>query len=131
GLGGIGTITSGGLFQPTTTGSGYIVASGAGLADTAGPITVTPGALAGIAVSPDSLTLPFDTTQQFEVLGCDSQGNACDAGGITWQVLDALGSLDASGLFTPSALGLTRIAAVSDYGPADTSALLEIVAGSL
>jgi hypothetical protein len=130
-LGLIGTISSGGDFTPTTTGSGYIVASGGGLADTAGPIVVTPGALVTIDVAPDSVTLPFDTTQQFTVNGFDADGNLRDAGTITWTVVDAIGSIDGDGLFTPSDLGVTRVVGLSDTGPTDTTSLLEIVPGQL
>ena len=130
-LGGIGTISAGGLFSPSLADTGYVVAFGAGLADTVGPIVVTPGALTLMTISPDSVTLPFDMTRQFEVVGYDSHGNERSPGTITWQVLDAFGSIDGAGLFTPSALGVTRIRAASDLGPVDTTSLLEIVPGQL
>ena len=108
-----------------------MIAFGGALADTLGPIIVTPGALAAIVVEPDSVTLAFDTTEQFEIVGYDSFGNARDPGTITWGVVDAIGSIDGTGLFTPSALGITRVTALSDLGPTDTTSLLEIVAGGL
>lgn len=130
-LGGIGAISSTGVFTPSLAGSGSVVASGAGLADTVGPIVVTAGALLSIEIEPDSVTLAFDATQQFSVTGYDSKGNEQNAGTLSWAVLDTIGSIDGSGVLTPVDLGVTRVVAVSDAGPVDTTSLLEIVPGQL
>jgi len=130
-LGGIGTIAAGGLFTPTAVGGGKVICSGAGLADTADPVVVTAGAVYRIAVQPDSAIISADSSLTFAAVGYDHNDNVCPAGDITWSVMDPLGTINPSGIFHPTAIGVTRVIAVSDLGPIDTSAYLQVTAGRL
>ena len=130
-IGGIGTINVSGKFIPTKTGSGRIVATALGVADTTDLITVLPGTLTSLEVTPDSIRIPIDGVLQFSVYGSDYLGNDQAVGNIVWSVTSPIGSIDSSGIFTPSSVGTTRVIATSALGPVDTSAYLEITAGRL
>ncbi|WP_224367308.1 beta strand repeat-containing protein [Hyalangium versicolor] len=62
-------------------------------------VTVQPGALASIEVTPNNTTLSIHGTQQFTAIGKDSAGNIVPVS-VTWGVLDGGGSIDPTGLFT-------------------------------
>lgn len=130
-LGGVGTIAADGWFMPAAVGSGKVICSGAGLADTADPVVVTAGAVYRIAVQPDFAIISADSSLAFAAVGYDHNDNVCPPGDITWSVMDPLGTIDPSGVFHPTAIGVTRVIAVSDFGPCDTSAFLQITAGRL
>ncbi len=130
-LGDIGTISTGGLFSPTTVGSGWIVASGGGLADTVGPIVVTVGSLSYLVVLPDSAVVSTDSTLQYEVLGYDADGNERNAGTITWDLTASLGTIGTDGLFEATTTGTGQVTASSDLGVTDSSAYLKVVPGEL
>jgi len=131
-LGGIGTIDEFGLFTATTAGEGYIVASGMGLTDTVGPITVVPGDLVTLEVIPDSVDISADSTLLFEAVGRDDDNNITDAGTITWELIGAIGSIDVTGLFTPDEVGTGQIAATSSIGGlVDTNTLVTVIPGTL
>ncbi|MGI5862369.1 MAG: MYXO-CTERM sorting domain-containing protein [Myxococcales bacterium] len=62
-------------------------------------VTIHPGPLATITVTPNSVTVPALGTRQFTAAGADSHGNAV-AISPTWSVTNGGGSINASGLFT-------------------------------
>ena len=130
-LGNIGSISADGLFTPATAGIGFITASGGGLADTTGPVQVTAGALDYIKVVPDSVLVSSDSTRQFAAVGYDSKGNTCNAGNMIWGLTQPIGWIDNGGLFDATTVGIGRVTAQSDLGPADTSKYLEVIAGTL
>lgn len=126
-FGGIGEIDSlSGEFSPHTVGTGYVVATGGGLADTTGAIKVVAGALQGISVEPDSVIVGIGDLVQFTVAGHDASGNESSAGDISWKLLGRTGYIDAGGLFTATRAGLARVAATSDAGVADTTDILAV-----
>ncbi|WP_224244180.1 beta strand repeat-containing protein [Hyalangium gracile] len=96
-----GTINATGLFTAGTTPGTYastIKATSNGISGFA-TVTVQPGALASITVTPNTATLPISGEQQFTATGRDSAGNTVSAA-ITWSVVNGGGAIDASGLFT-------------------------------
>lgn len=130
-LGGIGTVDAAGLFSPAVAGSGSVYATAGLLADTSASVTVTPGTLVSIQVTPDSATVSADSTLAYTAVGYDSENNVCDPGLITWQLTDAVGDIDSTGLFDAVTAGSATVIATSDLGPADTTSLLEVYPGVL
>jgi hypothetical protein len=114
-IGGIGTISSGGLFHALTAGIGGIRGSALGFADTA-EVTVTPGPAARVQVTPDSLTFFLGQEAQFAAVIYDAVGNQVP-GSIVWSVtgpatLAAPGRLFGAGLGTGSIIATS--AALAD-----------------
>jgi hypothetical protein len=129
---GIGTIGANGLFDATTVGTGTVTATSAiGPSDTSGTITVNPGVLATLTVSPDTATLTADDTQQFSVSGADADGNAAALGTITWSGGASIGTIGAStGLFDATTVGTDTVTAASDLGPSDSSGNIQVTPGA-
>nr|MBN2276455.1 right-handed parallel beta-helix repeat-containing protein [candidate division Zixibacteria bacterium] len=126
-LGGIGTIDSGGLFSPATSGTGYIVATGYGLTDTSGQITVVSGELNQIVISPDSADINIGDTISFSVTGYDSEMNITAPGDITWKALGRIGDIDSTGRFIATAPGKAKVTAVSSFNNlADTTGFIDV-----
>ncbi|HLF05660.1 MAG TPA: hypothetical protein VI893_00545, partial [Thermoplasmata archaeon] len=73
---GAGTIDASGLYRPDKIGSFTIEATdaGSGLKGTA-QVTVTPGAVATVTVSPSTASITADDTQQFSADAVDAKGN--------------------------------------------------------
>jgi len=131
--GGIGTIDNTGLFDATTVGTGSVtVTSDLGPSDFSGDISVTPGALAVLTVSPDTATLSADETQQFTASGVDSDGNVISSlGPLEWSVNGSIGTIDSNGLFNPTTVGIGSVTASSDLGAIDTSGDIIVTPGVL
>ncbi len=128
--GGIGTISTAGLFDATTAGAGRIIAVCQDIRDTTKQVTVVPGALAAITVSPDTGTVRADTTVQFTAVGNDADGNSVTVTDITWSINKRSGSIDSTGLFTPGYIDTVHISAVcADIF--DTTGRFVIVPGAL
>ncbi|MFH1312628.1 MAG: right-handed parallel beta-helix repeat-containing protein [Candidatus Eisenbacteria bacterium] len=124
-IGGIGSISNGGLFHATVAGIGQVACSGEGLEDTTGPIAILPGPLARMEVSPDSTEVTLGSRTGFESLGFDSYSNPANVGTLTWSVVGGIGTIDESGIFTATGVGSGRIAAASNIGGVtDTSSLV-------
>jgi hypothetical protein len=96
-----GTISSGGLFTAGTTPGTYAntVRATSGAISGFASVTVQPGALASIEVSPSTATLPITEAQTFTATGKDSAGNPVPVT-ITWSVVNGGGTIDGSGVFT-------------------------------
>jgi hypothetical protein len=130
--GGIGNISSEGVFGATTVGTGAVACTGGGLADTTGSIVVLPDLLAHLDVFPDSVEVPLDAQQQFTAAGLDAYGNHVETGGLTWEVLGGLGLIDAAGLFTGLSPGTGRVAVASDLGGvSDTNRVVTVLSTDL
>jgi hypothetical protein len=128
--GGIGSIGSTGVFSAGRTGSGAILAVCQGISDTSAPITVVPGVLARLEVSPDTATISADEMLQFSVKGYDSDGNAVAAGGVVWALAGGSGTIDNGGVLTPGLVDTLRIAAIiGSIG--DTSGTVRVLPGML
>jgi len=128
---GFGSISPTGLFEPSAVGIGEIYCSSGSIADTAKPIRVAAGTLAGIDITPDSVHVSADSTYAFSVEGYDAKGNIVSPGIITWRLISPLGSIDSTGHYVASVTGTTRVIAKSDQGPADTNAIVIVVPGTL
>jgi hypothetical protein len=130
-IGAIGSIDTSGYFEPMFSGTGSVVAKIGSLADTASPITVVPGQVVSIEISPDSAVVSADTAVQFTATGYDSKGNEQFPGQITWSLTAAVGLIDSSGLFDATAVGTAQVVGLSDLGFTDSSTFLEVIAGRL
>ncbi len=126
-FGGIGNIDASGLFTPETAGTGHVVVTGGGLCDTTGEITVNPGILAQIIISPDTITVGLNDTVQYSLAGYDAKMNETDPGTITWDALGRSGVIDNDGLFISSSIGRARITALSSFKfLVDTSGFVDV-----
>ncbi|CVK34100.1 Ig-like domain-containing protein [Methanoculleus bourgensis] len=71
-----------------------------------------PPVLARIEVSPAEATLEVGATRQFTATGYDQYGNPLSVGEIVWSSTnEAVGTIDASGMFTALAAGSTELVA--------------------
>jgi outer membrane protein assembly factor BamB len=92
--------TSEALFQAgTVVGSGNINVS-CGSVSTEIPISVIPGALDSLVITPSSAALTVDETVQFAVSGFDAYGNAVSGLTIEYSVSGDIGSINGTGMFT-------------------------------
>ncbi len=128
--GGVGTIDSSGLFVATDEGAGQVIATAGAMADTADVnVTMTPAD--SIQITPNAATVSADSTIQFEVTGYTESGTEVHAGTITWDVIGGIGTISEDGLFEANTVGAGRIAAVSSFGPVDTTGTIEVTPGGL
>ncbi|MBI2871637.1 MAG: PKD domain-containing protein [Chloroflexi bacterium] len=102
-----GTINQSGLFTAGTKASAFpnvvrVQATAGGITKTANAsVTVTPGPLDRVAVTPAAATVPVQGTAQFEVGFFDAFGNSRTGDTFAWSVLDAtVGTITQAGLFT-------------------------------
>jgi len=130
-LNGIGTIDFDGVFTCHTPGTEYVIVTALGLTDTLGPITVNPGFVNYITVSPDSSVITADSVLQYDVTAYDNWDNVTDPGAVEWSLTAPVGSIDSTGFFDAGTVGTAQVVAVSEYGPVDTSLYLEVTPGRL
>jgi uncharacterized membrane protein len=104
-----GVIDTAGLFTPQLVGTWNISADFGGGIIVNVTITVGPGALAEILITPDGATITMDNTQQYAVTGEDANGNAVTivAADISWDTQD--GAITNTGLYTPANVGTWTI----------------------
>src|SRR5436190_21483672 len=96
-----GTISPSGVFSAGLVAGSFantVVASVGGISGRAS-ITVTPGPLVSITLTPTPITLPVTTTQQFVAIGKDAGGNVIPFS-PTWAVIAGGGTINQSGMFT-------------------------------
>ncbi|MBB4634730.1 ice-binding family protein [Longimicrobium terrae] len=96
-----GTFTAGTIpgTYPNTVRACSTAACGAGSVSGSATVTVLPGTLATVTVTPNPATLDPGETQQFTATGRDINGNVI-AFTPTWSVQSGGGTISASGLFT-------------------------------
>lgn len=93
-------------------------------------VTVTPGPLFNLVITPSSPTLAIGATQQFTVVGTDVSGNAVPIT-PTWQAV-AAGSIDDNGLFTAgNTTGTFTNAIIVTSGTVAQTATVTITTGPL
>lgn len=92
---GTGTFTAG---QAAGTYTNTVQASSGGITGTA-TVTVIPGALATITLTPNPVTMYVGATQQFTAVGKDVTGNVVPLTPV-WSVVANGGTIDAAGKFT-------------------------------
>jgi hypothetical protein len=101
-----GTIgISSGLFTAGTISGTYSNTVRASSGSVAGfqTVTVTPGALTSITVTPNPATVQTNATQQFTAVGRDASGNVVSIS-PTWSVVNGGGAINSGGLFTAGAV---------------------------
>jgi len=113
-----GDIDADGLFTPDLIGTGTIIATSDinGTADTTELMEVVPGDPDSLYITPHADTIQVDETRQFTAHGFDANGNEIsDLGTLSWLVLNGIGTIDNTGLFTPGKVGYGFIKAT--YAP--------------
>jgi hypothetical protein len=96
------------LYKDTTAGSPTISAAASGLTSGLQSVTVSPAALARIAMAPASATVSVGATQAFAATGADAYGNPVSITGAAWSSSPASlgtlsGSTGTSAVFTAAA----------------------------
>ncbi|MFZ5980038.1 MAG: Ig-like domain-containing protein [Candidatus Zixiibacteriota bacterium] len=128
-IGDIGTIDATGLFTADTAGTGQIAATSSigGLADTNTIVTVLPGTLVRLVISPDVAAVNINDTVQFSAVGYDADSNLTATGDLTWQVVGRVGDIDSTGLFIADRPGTGLVSSVSSINDVtDTTGTIDV-----
>jgi len=120
-----GSVSSSGLYAPGPLGTFSVTATSGSLFDW-GSVTVIAGTLARIAVSPASATISADVSISFLARGYDAAGNPVPISPV-WTT--TMGTIDSSGLYTPSLVGTYEVRATD--GSLFGTASVTVVAGAL
>lgn len=108
----VATIDGNGLATGVAAGATQITASAGGVTSNAAGLTVTSTAVATIAVSPASPSIPVNAAQQFTATAKDSSGNTIAGLTFAWaSSATNVATIDSSGLATGVAAGATQITA--------------------
>ena len=102
-----GAISGTGLFTAGAVSGTYtntVRASSGGISGFATVVEI--GALASITVTPNPVTMPSNSTQQFVAVGKDANGNVFLFSPV-WSVVNGGGAINSSGLFTSGAVAGT------------------------
>lgn len=99
-----GTATMSFYYEDTVAGTPTVTASATGWATGSLPVTVDPGPLASIAVSPTSATVAEGGTQTFTATGADSYGNPVSVD-PSWTTSGSVGSVTSPGSSTTFTAG--------------------------
>ncbi len=113
--GGIGKIEESGKFLATTVGAGFVLARMDSVTGVAG-LTIEPGPVARIAVSPERLKMKAGDIARLSATAYDAFDNVTPAD-FTWSLSDeaaSLGELTADGVFQAQKAGTGRILASAD-----------------
>jgi hypothetical protein len=120
-----GSVDPAGLYTPDQVGT-FEVEARLGVVGGKASITVNPGVPARIEVSPPSAAITVDETVAFSASGVDGKGNPTSVS-PAWSATG--GSVDGSGLYTPSSDGAFTVTA-SDRG-ASGSATVTVTPGKI
>ena len=99
----VGSVSTVGLFTASAVGTTSVIASANSLTASA-LVTVTTGELYSIEISPSTLTISTTETQQFTAAGKNLSGGTVTIS-PSWEVLGAIGTISATGLFYPDSAG--------------------------
>jgi uncharacterized cupredoxin-like copper-binding protein len=122
----IGSVSQSGLYTPGFLGNCKVTASQGSISATA-DVTVTPGKLKKVVMTPNNATLKVGDSVAFAVKGFDSKGNELTATSIAWSVSTDVGSVTQDGVFTAAKAGKGKVI-VQVSTPNDTlSAQADIV----
>ncbi|MFC1490773.1 Ig-like domain-containing protein, partial [Candidatus Latescibacterota bacterium] len=114
--GGIGNISSSGLFTAgSSAGIGSVTASAVGLSETA-DVTVTVDPV--LTLTPVTLSIHAGITQQFTATATDENGNPAT---VEWETVETIGSIDENGLFTAGSSAGTGTVTASAVGLTETA----------
>jgi parallel beta-helix repeat protein len=125
----VGTMTGSTLTAQAVAGaSGYVRAtSGAVFGDAL--VTIVPGPLNHIDLTPASLSAPAGSQTQFSAIGRDILNNAI--AGLTFTWTSTIGTISSTGLFTAPAVAGTTGSVSASVGAITGSASVTVVAGQL
>ncbi len=128
-----GTVSSTGTFTAGAVSGTYnntVQASAGGITGTA-TVTVVPGALATITVTPNPDTLAVGVTKQFTAVGKDITGNVVAIAPV-WSVVNGGGTIGSAGQFTAgSTLGTYAGTVKATSGAISGTATVTVTAGPL
>jgi parallel beta-helix repeat protein len=125
----VGTVSASGLFtaQLTAGASGAIVAT-VGLVSGTATVTITPGQLAQIVVTPATVNVVAGASQAFSAAGFDQYGNAISGIAFTWAT--NVGTMSGSVLTAQTISGITGHVTATSSAVVGTS-LVTILSGPL
>jgi uncharacterized cupredoxin-like copper-binding protein len=125
--GDIGTVDETGNFTGVMVGRGSVVATLGNITGTA-EVTVAPGSLAAISVSPQEVRVATGEEHRFECEGRDAAGNevTCDP---DWSLSEDLGAISSDGVYTAGPVGEEKVVATVEGFTGE--ALVRVTAGSL
>ncbi len=83
---------------------------------TTAKVSVSAGDVAELVINPNSdpEVILTGTRKRFSVEAFDAKHNPLDTPHITWSVIGAIGSIDSTGVFTPTGIGTGKVQAQSD-----------------
>lgn len=108
----LGTISANGEFMATQARSGQVSATVSGFAASVS-VTVQPGPLAGITVSPEQIKLAAGESVQVSVSGVDAHGNTLTVQ-PRWQPSVGPGTISREGIFTAQKAGDGQLVVLAD-----------------
>ncbi len=103
----IGEITPEGVFTAQLAKAGQVIASAEGVSGSV-DVTVEPGALKMLSVTPEQVNLTAGETAQLIVVGYDAYGNPTPIAPV-WHVPDDMGTVSADSILTAQKAGTGRI----------------------
>ncbi|HLF07360.1 MAG TPA: M28 family peptidase, partial [Thermoplasmata archaeon] len=121
-----GTVDATGMFTGQLIGTFTVTASQSGVSGSA-QVTVTVGDPASLTVDPPTATIRADATAKFTASVRDSQGNVIAGAQVVWSAVE--GTVDTTGLYTPSKTGTWKVQAVS--GSLSAEATVTVTPGPL
>ena len=105
------------------------VDEGGGSAKFTQTITVEPGPLAGLQITPSEVSVPANETFKFSADGVDEFGNAVEDVDLAWSASEEAGSIDSAGLFTATTMAgnYSKSVTVSSDGGAQQASIDVVV----
>jgi hypothetical protein len=107
-----GAIDASGLYMPQKTGEWEVLAAAAGMSSKA-TVTVVPGKVAVLSLSPASAAMIVGETLAFAATATDSKGNEVPDPKLQWSVARSIGRVSAAGEFTASSAGAGKVRAAA------------------
>jgi len=132
-IGSVSTATPSGdiavMFAGTAAGSGTVTAA-SGAVSAHVPVTVDPGEVSSITVTPSEASVVAGTIRTFTATAFDAFGNAVTNATPTWSTTGSIGTIAQDGVLTAANLTATG-AVIATVGPVTATASVEVVAGPL
>lgn len=111
----VASVSSSGLATALAVGTSIIAAAVGSISGSA-TLTVTAPALVSIAITPEAVSLPLASTQQFTAIGTYTDKSTADlTDQIDWNTTrPQVAAISAAGLASPSQIGFTKVTATID-----------------
>ncbi len=121
----VGTIDADGLFSALADGTATVTATAESVTGTAEVTVATLSS--GVVVSPSTITLDVGGSRQFTATVYDPEGNETSDAVVTWTISDeAVGTIDAGGLFSALAEGTATITATAENETGTATVTVEL-----